>query len=291
MPPTVWVCAPASSSASGTKLASNSATNASIAASDSEASAITPSSPPTAITSPAEPILRRRSPDAVASTAPVVFSVSTSHSSSPGLTSAPSSTSQSSTRPSVIERPHFGIPSLLIMPLLRVAVPGHTSRSNQSASLRHRRSRSLADRRGDPLGRRHVRVLEDRRERHRRVRRRDHPRRRLQLGERLAGDERDDVGGPPAARPGLVDDDEPPGALDALEDRVLVERRGRARIDDLALDPLAGQLLGRLLREPDHAAERDDRHVAALAHDARLAERDRVALLGHVALERVEDLV
>src|SRR4051794_2035157 len=65
MPPTVWVCAPASSSASGTKLASNSATNASIAASDSEASAITPSSPPTGITSPAEPILRRRSPAAV----------------------------------------------------------------------------------------------------------------------------------------------------------------------------------------------------------------------------------
>ena len=102
---------------------------------------------------------------------------------------------------------------------------------------------------------------------------------------------RDDVGGEPAARVGLVDDDEPAGVLDALEDRVHVERRRRARVDDLARDALAGELVGRLLGELHHAPERDDRHVVALAHDVGLAERDRVRLLGHVALERVEHLV
>ena len=39
-------------------------------------------------------------------------------------------------------------------------------------------------------------------------------------------------------------------------------------------------------RQSHHAAERDDRDVVALAHDVGLAERDRVGLLGHVALDR-----
>ena len=65
--------------------------------------------------------------------------------------------------------------------------------------------------------------------------------RRLQRRESLVGDERGDVGRHAAARCRLVDDDEPAGALDAFQDRVLVERRGRARVDQLALDPLLGE--------------------------------------------------
>ena len=45
----------------------------------------------------------------------------------------------------------------------------------------------------------------------------------------------------------FVDDDQAPGALDAFEDRVLVERRGGARVDQLDLDPVLRQLLGRVI--------------------------------------------
>ena len=168
----------------------------------------------------------------------------------------PSSTSQSTTLPSVMDRPHLGMPSFWISAL--IARGG-------------RRARDLADGVRDLVGRRNVGVLQDRAERHRRVRRRDHPRRRLQVRESLLRDTRDDVAGHAAPGAGLVDDDEAPGVLDALEDRVLVQRRGRAGIDDLAARCRPRrQLLGGLLGEVHHAPERDDRHVGALADDVGL---------------------
>ena len=94
-----------------------------------------------------------------------------------------------------------------------------------------------------------------------------------------------------ATRIRLVHHDEAPGLLDALVDRLLVERRGRSGVDDLALDAVRGELGGGLLGHADHAADGDDGDVAALTHDVRLAERDRVQLLGHVALDSVHDLV
>jgi len=52
------------------------------------------------------------------------------------------------------------------------------------------------------------------------------------------------VGRHAAARVRFVDHDQPAGALDALQDGVLVERRGGARVDDVAADLLPGQRVG-----------------------------------------------
>ena len=51
----------------------------------------------------------------------------------------------------------------------------------------------------------------------------------------------------------FVDDDQPAGALLLFEDRVLIQRRGRARVDQLALDPFPGQGLGRLAGVMHHS--------------------------------------
>ena len=58
-----------------------------------------------------------------------------------------------------------------------------------------------------------------------------------------------------------------------------------------ACTPDARELGGRLHRGVHHPPDGDDRDVAALAHDVGLAERDRVALLRHVAGGVVEHLV
>ena len=72
------------------------------------------------------------------------------------------------------------------------------------------------------------------------------------------------------------------------DDRLLVERLERARVEHLDRDALRLGLLGRLQRLVHEPADGDDRHVAPFAVDARLAERDRLELLRHVLLERVE---
>ena len=84
-----------------------------MSASGTDGSAITPSRPPTGMTAPTSATRRRSTPAAGDSTAPSIFSVSTSATSSPTATSAPSSTSQSVSWPSVIDRPHLGMPSLV----------------------------------------------------------------------------------------------------------------------------------------------------------------------------------
>ena len=81
--------------------------------------------------------------------------------------------------------------------------------------------------------------------------------------------------------------DQPAGVLDALEDRLrrraarsCAGRRPRSRCPPCASSSAAS------LASVHHAAEGDDRHVVALAHDVGLAERDRVGLLRHLALDR-----
>src|SRR5437868_6402718 len=168
--------------------------NASISASGTDASAITPSSAPTGSVSPTAATRRRRTPAAGASTTPLIFSVSTSATSAPWVSSAPSSTSHSTSLPSVIDRPHFGTPSLAI------DISGGRGSGDD-----------LAHRSRDTVRRGHVHVLEARRERRRRMRRRHHPGRRQERREAVLGDERRDVARKRAARIRLVDDDEAAG--------------------------------------------------------------------------------
>ena len=62
-------------------------------------------------------------------------------------------------------------------------------------------------------------------------------------------------------------------------------------IDDLDGDPFLLGVLGSLHRLRHHPADRDDGHVGALAHHARLAERDRLDLVRHGPFQRVEQPV
>jgi hypothetical protein len=181
----------------------------------------------------------------------------------PFLTSSPSATCHFATMPSCMARPHFGITIIWMSSLIcRRAPPPRSWRCSD------------------------VEILERRRERHRRVRRGDHLDRRLQCVEGVLGDKSGDVGRHVAARVRLVDDHQPAGLLDRLEDGVAVERRGGARIDHGAGDAGLLEVVGRLVGEVHHAAERDDGDVVALAGDVGLAERDCVGLVRHLALGR-----
>jgi hypothetical protein len=86
---------------------------ASTSVSGTEGSVSTPTRPPTGTTAPTSATRRRSTPAAGDSTAPSIFSVSTSNSSSPWRTSSPSATSQSVTLPWRMDRPHLGMASLV----------------------------------------------------------------------------------------------------------------------------------------------------------------------------------
>src|SRR3712207_7565776 len=98
----------------------------------------------------------------------------------------------------------------------------------------------------------------------------------VEVVERLLRDERGEIRAAAAVGPALLDDHGAVGLADRLEDRVEVERAQRARVDDLRLDlVLVGEHVGGALRGPGHPRDADDRHVRALARDARLAEIGR----------------
>ena len=157
---------------------------------------------------------------------------------------------------------------------------------------RHGRRPEHLPHRGHDLGLvRHDEGLERLAVGHGRVERRDQPDRRLERREAVLGDLRGDhARGRRMPRP-LVDQHEPAGLLDRLQDRLGVERRQRARIDDLGLDALLGELLGRVERAVDAPAGGDDRDVAALAPDGGLAERHEVLAVGHLAVLEREQVV
>ena len=74
-------------------------------------------------------------PAAGASTTLLIFSLSTSTTSSPTSSSAPSSTSHSITVPSVIVRPHFGMPSLEIWRVSLINAPHQNRLSRERRRL------------------------------------------------------------------------------------------------------------------------------------------------------------
>jgi hypothetical protein len=79
---------------------------------------------------------------------------------------------------------------------------------------------------------------------------------------------------------------------DRLEDRVLVERRERQDVDHLGVDPLGGELVGRVEAHADHAPDAAERHVAAAPDDLALTDGERVRLLGDLAARAgAEELV
>jgi hypothetical protein len=138
---------------------------------------------------------------------------------------------------------------------------------------------------------RHAPLLELGRERQRREARADALDRRVQVVEGAVLDHGGELGAVATARDRLVGGDGAGRLLHGLDDRLLVERLQRARIDHLDGDAVLLGVLGRLQRLVHEPADGDHGHVGALAQDARLAERDLLDLLRHLALERVQEPV
>ena len=105
----------------------------------------------------------------------------------------------------------------------------------------------------------------------------------MQVEDRALRDQRRELGAEAGGARRLVHDHDAAGLRHRRQDRPLVERAERADVDDLArrVDRIGGKLAHR-----HHRAVRDQRHVATLAGDARLAERHDVLALRHLAARR-----
>ena len=76
-----------------------------------------------------------------------------------------------------------------------------------------------------------------------------------------------------------------------VEDRSVVERAQRAQVDDLGVDAVGGELLGRVEGLAERAAVGDQRHVGARAADRGPVDVDRAGVVGELALDVVEGAV
>src|SRR5437588_3417456 len=99
--------------------------------------------------------------------------------------------------------------------------------------IRSALSDELAHNLRDRLRRRHGDVLERRGERHRNVQRAEPPHRRVEMVEGALRDHRGELGRHAVALVTLVDNDRASRLLNRADERLLVERRGGAWIDDL----------------------------------------------------------
>src|SRR5947208_4101568 len=198
---------------------------------------------PTGTTSPARAVTSCSTPDAGASISTVTLSVSISTIGSPFLTVSPGALSQRRTLPVSCASSSAGM-----MTLAGIAT---------GSRLPAERLRGLED----GLLRRHGEVLEHRRERHRHVHRADAPDRRVEVIEGALGDHRRDLGGDAVALVALVHHEGARGLLGRLDQRRLVERPGRARVDHLGADAGLLEQLG--------GAEGDRHHAAGGADGAR----------------------
>src|SRR5919198_3713567 len=174
-----------------------------------------PSSPMTAIvwptgTSPSWMAIFSRTPEKSASTSCVTLSVSSSYSGSPFSTESPSDLSHLTIVPDSIPCPSRGSFTSLAIATYRAT-----------------------DRREHVGGVRHDVLLHHGRERNRRELRPHTLDRRVEPVERLLLHHGRDLGAEPHARDRLVRDDAAVRLLDRVDDRALVQRLQRARIDHL----------------------------------------------------------
>src|SRR4051812_33996946 len=203
-------------------------------------------------TSPSATAILSRTPAASASTSCVTLSVSSSNSGSPFCTGSPSDLSQRTIVPDSIPWPSRG---------------RMTSVATASA-LPH----GPLDRGEHVVGMRDDERLHHRRERQRRELRADALDRRIEPVERLVLEHRSDLRAEAHPRHRLVCHHGPVRLLHRRDERLLVERLQRARVDDLDRDPFALRLLRRLEALVHEAAGGDHGHVLALAVDARASE-------------------
>ncbi len=93
-------------------------------------------------------------------------------------------------------------------------------------------------------------------------------------------------------RPAFFGHHEPVGLGQAFEDCLAVQRTQRPQVDHFGVDALACQLLGGFQREANADGIGHDRHIAALAHDPRLADRQHMVVqLGDLEIAAIDQLV
>src|SRR5438445_11939936 len=119
----------------------------------------------------------------------------------------------------------------------RVTVSLARSTSMRMAGIRSRLPAERLRRLGDRLLRRHSEILEHWRKRHRHVHGPDALDRRVEVIERALRDDRRDLGDDAIALVALVHHHSPRGLLRGLDQRLLVERPGRARVHHLGAAP------------------------------------------------------
>ena len=107
---------------------------------------------------------------------------------------------------------------------------------------------------------------------------------RAQVVQGTLGDDRGDLGAQAHCARVLVDDAQATRAAHRLQQRV--QRVERARVDDLHLDALGGELLSRRQRLVQHPAPGHHRHVLAVPRDVGTLERQDVIALGDLAADR-----
>src|SRR5712691_2393375 len=238
-----------------------------------ETATASPSSPITAIvlptsTSPSDTAIFSRTPDASASTSCVTLSVSSSYRGSPFSTCSPSDFSHLTIVPDSIPCPSRGsLTSVAISSDRAIDRREHVVRVWNAPLLHHRRERQRRELGADALDRR------------------------VEPVERAVLDHRGDLRAEAHARDRLVCDDAAVRLLHGFNQRLLVERLQRARIDDLDGDALSFRLLRRAHRLVHEAAGRDHGYVLALPVHARLAEGDRLELVGDFFLDPVQRAV
>ena len=107
----------------------------------------------------------------------------------------------------------------------------------------------------------------------------------VEVLERLLGDGRGDLRAEAAGARVLVQDEHLRAAPHALEHALLVPRDERSQVEHLDLEALLRELVRGLGRRVHHRAPGDDDRVVAGPVDVGVAERDRVPLLRHLALD------
>src|SRR3954447_3311304 len=210
---------------------------------------------PTSTVLPTSTAIDTTRPDAGEGTSVSTLSVEISTIGSSFSTQSPTRFFHSTTVPSATETPIWGIV---------------TSTSSETSVCEELTAGLL-----DVAGLGQDRALERRRERDRRVGRRDAHDRAVEVLEAALADQGGHLGADPARARGLVQHHDLARLADRREDRLLVERAQRAQVDHL--DRGASQISRRLQSERHHLPVRDHAQVRALARHSGGPDRRLVA--------------
>src|SRR5882762_10515691 len=112
--------------------------------------------------------------------------------------------------------------------------------------------------------------------------------RRIEIIERVPLNEIDHLRADPDVRPPFLDDDRAVGLFHRFQNGRFVQGPERPQVEHFRRDVLLRELIRRFLGDGQGLGVTHERHVAALTLDFRLADRDDMLAVGHVALQVVE---